>query len=167
MFWQRGNWGNAGRRAIIYEKEGKKEDAQRAYALALTARRPELQTRSRLAALVGGDAKVDAFVDKYHVNLEKERTLAVGNSGHASGKADFFLLVAHDQDSPLEVERVAFIDGDEALKPLTEQLQNVRHSQLFPDDTPVKILRRGTLSCKTDGDCAFQLALPDDVKSVD
>ena len=36
------------------------------------------------------------------------------------------------------------------------------------DDTPVKVLRRGTLSCSaTTGKCSFLLTLPDDVRTVD
>lgn len=166
--WELGQRGEEGDHlGQIYEREGKKDDAQRAYALALTARRPELETRSRLAALAGGDAMVGPMVDQYRDELQKERTIKVGNSGRASGKADFFVLLGHDQESSLTVENVAFIDGDETLKSLSQQLQNARYNQKFPDDIPTKILRRGTLSCKADGDCAFELALPDDVKSVD
>ena len=38
----------------------------------------------------------------------------------------------------------------------------------FPDDTPVKVFRRGTLSCSmTTRTCTFTLMLPDDVRTVD
>jgi hypothetical protein len=39
----------------IYEKRGEREKAERFYALAMNARRPELKTRSRLADLAGED----------------------------------------------------------------------------------------------------------------
>jgi hypothetical protein len=39
---------------------------------------------------------------------------------------------------------------------------------MFPDSTPVKVLRRGILSCSTaTGSCMFVLVLPDDVRTVD
>jgi hypothetical protein len=38
----------------------------------------------------------------------------------------------------------------------------------MPDETPTKILRRGTLSCSpTTNDCVFVMLLTDDVRSVD
>ena len=57
--------------------------------------------------------------------------------------------------------------GNEKLKALSDELRDARYSQKFPDETPVKIVRRGTLSCKADSDCSFELISPDEVKSVD
>jgi len=38
----------------------------------------------------------------------------------------------------------------------------------LPDDSPTRILRRGTLSCPANGgNCDFTLTVPDDVRSVD
>ncbi len=120
-----------------------------------------------MAALAGGDTKVDAVIEKYRDDLQKKRTIDLGNAARTSGKADFFVLLGRNQDSSPTAQSVAFIDGDESLKSLSGRLQSLRYNQKFPDDAPVKILRRGTLSCKADADCAFQLALPDDVRSVD
>jgi tetratricopeptide (TPR) repeat protein len=166
--WQLGASGDQGDHlGQIYEKQGNKSDAQRVYALALTTPRPELETRNRLATLVGGDGKVDAVVEKYRTDLQKERLLRVNNTGNLSGKADFFILLSPGKGSENTVEGVAFVDGDGKLKPLTTEIQNAKFNQKFPDETPVKILRRGTLSCKVDADCGFELALPDDVRSVE
>jgi len=151
----------------IYEKQGKKEEAQRLYALALNGRRPEPETRSRLAALVGDERKVDAVVERYRNDLPQERTIKLGNTSKLDGKADFFILQSAGEGSTASLEDVAFASGDEKLKALTDELRSARYSQKFPDDTPVKIVRRGTLSCKAAADCTFELALPSDVKSVD
>ena len=151
----------------IFEKRGQKEDAVRQYALAMNARRPEPETRSRLAALVGGDDKVDATVAKDRDDQQHERTLKVANTAKLDGRAEFFVLLSPGEGSTAAVEGVAFLDGDEKLKASTDALRRAGFSQRFPDETPVKILRRGTLSCKADGDCTFVLALPDEVKSVD
>jgi tetratricopeptide (TPR) repeat protein len=150
----------------IYEKRGKKEDAARLYALAMSARRPELETRNRLAALAGGEDKVDAVVGKYRDQLPQERTIKLSNPAKIDGKADFFVLLSQGRDAAAKVEGVAFMSGDEKLKGYTDALRTARYGQNFPDETPLKILRRGTLSCKAD-DCTFLLALPDDVRSVD
>ena len=151
----------------IYEKQGKNNDAQHFYALALNARRPELETRSRLAALVGGEDKVDAVVEKYRNDLQQERTIRVSNTVSLAGNADFFVLLSSGQGSQPTVEGVAFVDGDAKLKALTSEIQSARYNQKFPDEIPVKVPRRGTLTCKADADCVFELALPDDVRSVD
>ena len=67
-----------------------------------------------------------------------------------------------------KVDAVKFVSGDEKLKSFTEALKTADYHLVFPDDTPVKIFRRGTLSCSlTTGKCEFVLTLPDDVTTVD
>jgi len=67
-----------------------------------------------------------------------------------------------------KVEAVKFVSGDEKLKTYGEALRTADYHLIFPDDTPVKILRRGTLSCSTaGGGCKFVMMLPDDVRTVD
>ena len=60
-----------------------------------------------------------------------------------------------------------FVSGDEKLKAFSGALRTADYHLTFPDDTPVKILRRGTLSCSTAGGCKFVMMLPDDVRTVD
>jgi Flp pilus assembly protein TadD len=150
----------------IYEKRGNKHEAERLYALAMSARRPEPEIRHRLAALTGGEDKADAAVEKYRDQLQQQRTIKLGKAAKLDGKADFFVLLSGGQGSVARVEAVVFVSGDEKFKGFTDALRTAPYSQAFPDETPVKILRRGTLSCKA-GDCTFGLALPDDVRSVD
>lgn len=150
----------------IYEKRGKKEDAARLYALAMSARRPDPETRHRLSALAGGEDKVDAAIEKYRDQFQQELTIKLVNTAKLDKKADFFILLSEGQGAVAKVEGVVFVSGDEKLKSFADALRNVRYSQDFPDATPLKILRRGTLSCKA-SDCTFLLELPDDAKSVD
>jgi hypothetical protein len=66
------------------------------------------------------------------------------------------------------VDAVKFVSGDEKLKSYTDALRTADYHLTFPDDTPVKILRRGTVSCSVaTGSCKFLLTLPDDVRTVD
>jgi hypothetical protein len=136
-------------------------------------------------------------VAKYKEELQKLRTIDLGKVAKETGSAEFFVLlsrgpgqtdsghsdsghagVAHPasahagsgrgESSAATVEAVKFADGDEKLKVFTEALRSAEYRLTFPDDTPVKILRRGILSCSTaTGTCTFVLMLPDDVRTVD
>jgi tetratricopeptide (TPR) repeat protein len=151
----------------IYEKRGDKERAVDYYALAMNARRPEVEIRGRLAALAGAD-KVDAIVEKSQSELIEQRTIKLGNTPKQAGKAEFFFLLSNGPHSEMAVEGVKFASGDPQLKSFTDAVRTARYIQTLPDDTAVKILRRGTLSCTAAAsDCTFVLVLPEDVRSVD
>jgi tetratricopeptide (TPR) repeat protein len=186
--WQLGHHGEVGDHlGQIYEKQGNKDLALRTYALSLNGLRPIPETRDHLAALAGGDAKVDATVTKYKEELQQLITISLGKVAKENGSAEFFVLLSRGlghsemghpevghpesgkgQSSAATVEAVKFAGGDEKLKIFTEALRTAEYRLTFPDDTPVKILRRGTLSCsKTTGTCEFVLTLPDDVRTVD
>ena len=181
--WQLGHHGEVGDHlGQIYEKQGKKDLALRTYALCLSGLRPIPETRDRLASLAGGNAKVDATVAKYKEELQKLRTIDLGKVAKETGSAEFFVLLSRGpghsdsghpdsvrgESSAATVEAVKFAGGDEKLKVFTEALRTAEYRLSFPDDTPVKILRRGILTCSTaTGTCTFVLMLPDDVRSVD
>jgi hypothetical protein len=85
-----------------------------------------------------------------------------------TGNADFFILLSGGGGSTAKVDAVKFVSGDEKLKSFTEALRTADYHLTFPDDTPVKVFRRGTLSCSmTTRTCAFTLMIPDDVRTVD
>jgi len=176
--WQLGHHGEVGDHlGQIYEKQGKKDQALHTYALSLSGLRPIPETRDRLASIAGGDAKVDPTVAKHKEELQRLRTIDLGKVAKETGSAEFFVLLsrgpghpdsAHGANSAATVEAVKFTSGDEKLKAFTEALRTAEYRLTFPDDTPVKILRRGVLSCSTaTGACAFVLMLPDDVRTVD
>ena len=152
----------------IYEKQGKKDSALRTYALAMSGLRPIPETHDRLAALAGGNTQADAAVAKYKDELPRARTIDLGKVAKETGTADFFFLLSRGAGSAATVEGVKFVSGEEKLKIFTDALRTADYHLTFPDDTPVKILRRGTLSCSmAAGNCSFVLILPDDVRSVD
>jgi tetratricopeptide (TPR) repeat protein len=153
--------------ARICEQTGDKKAAIHFYGLALNARSPEVDTKSRLAALVGGENKVDQITAKYHDELVQERTVTLRNPSKQRGTADFFILVTGSLKAGASCEGVKFVSGDDKLKTFQEAICASKISQPVPDENPVKILRRGTLSCQSlTEDCSFVLALPDDVRSV-
>ncbi len=166
--WGLGHHGEVGDHlGQIYEKRGEKDLALRTYALSLSGLRPTPETRDRLASLAGGNAKVDATVDKYKSDLQQVSTINLGKAKE-TGSAEFFVLLSRGAGSAATVEAVKFVSGDEKLKMFTDALRTAEYKLTFPDDTPVKILRRGVLSCSTtSGSCTFVLMLPDDVRTVD
>lgn len=148
----------------LYEKQGRRDDAIRLYAMALAAMRPEPEARKHLAALVG-EGKVDATVDRYRDELPKMRTIALGKVAKQTANADFFVLLSNAGNS--NVQGVKFITGEEKLKIFSEALRAAKYVQTFPDDSPTQIVRRGVLSCsQTSGECGFVLLQPSDVNSV-
>jgi tetratricopeptide (TPR) repeat protein len=183
--WGLGHHGEVGDHlGQIYEKQGNKNLALETYALSLSGLRPIPETRGRLASLTGGDAKVDAAVAKYKEELQQTRTLDLGKVAKETASAEFFVLLTRGagnggshgtdhggnnaQNSVATVEAVKFVSGEEKLKRFIEALRTAEYHVTFPDDTPVKILRRGILSCSTaTGNCTFVLMLPDDVRTVD
>lgn len=166
--WVLGQHGEVGDHlAQIYQKEGHKDDAVRIYAQSLSGLRPTNETRTRLAALVGGDTKVQPVVDQHRVELQQSRTLKLGKIAPVTGTADFFVLIT-SAPGGAKIEAAKFISGEEKLKPLTDNLRSAKVDFAFPDDVPAKILRRGTLTCsKESGQCEFVMMLPEDVHSVD
>jgi Flp pilus assembly protein TadD len=166
--WELGHHGEVGDHlGQIYEKRGDKDRAMRTYALSMNGLRPIPDTRERLANLMGGDGKADAAIARSKDELQRLSTVDLGKATQ-TGNADFFVLLSGGAGSVAKVDAVKFVSGDEKLKSYTDALRTANFHLTFPDDTPVKILRRGTLSCSQATDnCRFMMTLPDDVRTVD
>ena len=166
--WALGHHGEVGDHlGQIYQKRGDKDLALRTYALSMNGLRPAPETRGRLASLAGGDAKADAAVAHYKDELQHLSTIELGKATQ-TGNADFFILLSGGGGAGTKVDAVKFVSGDEKLKSYTEALKTADYHLTFPDDTPVKVFRRGTVSCAiATGKCEFALTLPDDVRTVD
>ena len=153
----------------IYEKEGKKDRALTTYELALAGLRPIPETHEKIETLLKSDSRLKDGAKNSKDDLQSLRTIDLGKANNKeTGSADFFVLLSGGAGTPARVEAVRFVSGDEKLKIFTDALRTADYHLNFPDDTPVKILRRGILSCSaTTGSCAFVLVLPDDVRTVD
>jgi tetratricopeptide (TPR) repeat protein len=148
--------------AQIYDKLGQKDRAIHAYALAMAAPHALPETRARLILLLGGNAQLDELVAKARDELAETRTLSLKNLSKEDASADFLLLV-----SSKGVEAVRFASGTESLRPLADRLRAMHYDTAFPDTSPAKLVRRGTLSCSAaTGDCKFTLILPEDARTV-
>ncbi|HKV93301.1 MAG TPA: DUF3857 domain-containing protein, partial [Candidatus Angelobacter sp.] len=152
----------------IFEKEGEKEKALHQYVLAMNARRPDATLRSRLNTLAGGSENADALIGKSKTYLLEQRTLKLHNVAKQEGKADFFLLLAKKSGPTASIDSVKFISGDEKLKDFAETLRSAPYSVPLPDETVIRLLLRGTLSCTAaTAECSFVLLSPDDLRSID
>ena len=165
--WSLGHHGEVGDHlGQIYEKLGEKDRAIRAYALSMNGLRPIPETRGRLASLAGGDSKADAAVARFKDELEHLSTIDLGKTTQ-TGNADFFILLSGGAGEVAKVDAVKFVSGDEKLKHYGDALRTADYHLTFPDDTPVKVLRRGTLACSVVTGCRFVMTLPEDVRTVD
>jgi tetratricopeptide (TPR) repeat protein len=161
--WQLGGHGEVGQHlAEIYEKKGQKALAIETYARSLQATRPTPESREKLAALVG-DKQLPAVLSKNTEGLQSLRTVHLGKIAKTTGSADFLLVLG-----PSGADSLKFISGENNLKAVSNVLRNAKYAVSIPDDTPVKLLRRGTLMCSTTtGNCDFVMLFPEDVRSVE
>jgi hypothetical protein len=54
------------------------------------------------------------------------------------------------------------------LRSYASQLQAAQFHVEFPDDTPIKLVRRGVLSCSdSTHECRLMMILPEDVRTLD
>ena len=154
----------------LYEKLGRKQDAIRHYAMATTANHKVPEAEQHLKSLLP-DAKLDMTeIERARAELQAMRSVRLPWSGK-SATAEFFLSFsapASQDGKPLKPDQVKFVRGDEALRSHTDKLQTAAFPLQFPDDTPIKLVRRGVLTCTaTTHQCQIVLMLPEDVRTVD
>jgi Flp pilus assembly protein TadD/transglutaminase-like putative cysteine protease len=147
--------------AQIYKDQGRRDEAIGTYALALSVKAPDERIRARLAELVGKDHVADV-VKRCENELVARRTAALDAAGPAGGTADFFVLFNHDG----AVESVRFITGDERLRGMSDSVRAAKYMIMFPDDTPAKVLRRGTVTCSSAGACTIVMRLPAEAQAL-
>ena len=158
--WTLGQHGEVGDHlAQIYEKRGDKDKALHQYALAEVAYKPDPETRQRLVKLAGSEKAADALLEAARKELAGMLTISLGPRKDFTEpvKADFYIVLSPGP----KVDDVRFISGSERLKTFTDALRTATFSLPFPDDTPTRLLRKGTLSC--DKECVFRLAPADEV----
>jgi tetratricopeptide (TPR) repeat protein/transglutaminase-like putative cysteine protease len=150
--------------AQIYEKAGEKDRAIHTYALALAARNSIPETRARLTLLLGGNAQIDDLVSRAPGELQSMRTFEVKQTSKEDVSAEFLVLLSPSGREGLStrIEEVRFLGGSEALRSSGDSLKTLGWGRIFPDDSPVKLVRRGTLTCSAaSAGCKFTLALPE------
>ncbi len=136
----------------IYEKQGRKAEAIEMYQMALATDATATETRERLIALAGADAKIDTMIEEGHGLLKEANSVVVKNSHQLEGFAEFWILFSPGPT----VRGVKFINGDETLAPFAKDLEGVSYPNPFPEATELRLLRRGRLLClRATGDCSL------------
>ncbi|MGB0002792.1 MAG: DUF3857 domain-containing protein [Candidatus Acidiferrales bacterium] len=152
--------------AQIYQKQGEKDRAIRMFALAIAAPHSVPDTRARLVILLAGNTGIDALVKQAQPELASIRTLPAGKLLKEDAHADFFVLLSPGGKAA-KVDAVKFISGSEKLRPFAAKLRDLEYGPMFPDASPIRLVRRGTLACSAStGDCTFTVIRPEDVRSV-
>jgi Flp pilus assembly protein TadD/transglutaminase-like putative cysteine protease len=152
--------------AQIDQKRGEKDQAIHMYSLSLGAVHSVPETRARLVELLGPHAKIEDLVNQAKPELTTHRTFSIGKGSGENSEADFLVLLSPGNKDP-KVEAVKFVSGNQNLRPFAERLRAVDFGPMFPDATPARIVRRGTLACSaTTGNCTFTLILPENLHTV-
>ena len=135
----------------LYEKLGKKQQAVRAYGLALQAlgRNGDPQMRNKLnwsitGLAVGSNGSLG--MRDSGVQLSEERTYKLPQvrdwgGGHKS--AEFAIVLTKESG----VTETRFLGGAQELRSAASALGMLKSSVPFPDDSHARIVRRGVLSC--------------------
>jgi len=155
--------------ARIYDKLGDKDQAVHTFALALAAPHSVPETRARLMLLLGGNAGIDNLVKKATPELASMRSFELRGLWKEDATADFLILLspAGADGASVTVEGAKFVSGSESLRPFADKLMSLDYGTAFPDASPAKLVRRGTLSCSAkSGDCTFELLRPEDVHAI-
>ena len=155
--------------ARVLEKRGRKDEAIRTYAMAIAAAHSVPETRGRLLGLLGTkstESETENLVINARDNLFALRTFQAGKLLNERVEADFLILLSPGEKDA-RVDAVQFVNGSDKLRPFANALRSLHFAGLFPDASPAKLIRRGTLSCSAaTGECAFVLALPEEVRTV-
>jgi hypothetical protein len=154
---------------MIAEKRGRKEDAIRYYAQGVVADRVVPEARVSLLNLTSA-AAVDRLVATAKTELPLYNKIEVGPLGpevKEKVEAEVYLVFTPDAARNAQVSEVKFISGAESLKSSLAKLKTLKYQLVFPDSSPTKIIRRGTLVCPKAGPCTLTFISPDLITSVD
>jgi tetratricopeptide (TPR) repeat protein len=152
----------------VYEKEHRRADAIRTFALVLLTSNAPFKTRDRLAALVG-KGKVDSEIDAARKDFIAQRTVDLPNAQHLKGAAQFWVLFSsgpkanRSKETAAHAVDVKFISGDAPLGGYADALRHARFPFSFAPGGRTKLVIRGKLTCSSqNSSCAFNIFLPSD-----
>jgi hypothetical protein len=151
-----------GHLAQMYDKQGKKAEAIHFCAVAVAVNEQAREPREYFEKLVPDKTKRDGLIKAGTTNASEMRRYHVTRSpGHKAGSAEFFVLLAPDA----KVEDVKFISGEQDLKPMVKEIQEIRFNAPLPDRSEARLVRRGILMC-TGTNCDFVLIPTESVFST-
>jgi tetratricopeptide (TPR) repeat protein len=154
----------------IAEKRGKKDEAIKLYSQGAVATRVVPESRESLLRLTSADS-VPTLLTSAKQELTTYNLIKLGQlvpDLKATAEAEFYVVLAPDSSLKAQVVDVKFIKGAEVLKAFSPQLKTAKFHQVFPDNSPTKLVRRGVLLClPKPGGCSFTMVSPELITSVD
>ena len=163
--WQLNHYGECGDHlAQIYEKTGRADKAAQMYAMALQTKHSYPEAREHLTALLKDKKKVDTALKQADQELASLTDINVGSVGPDKMQGNIALVFSPGP----KVDAVKLLSGssDDKLREAVKKLSAENYGVQFPDNTPTKLVRRGTVSCKTTG-CVLELMSPEMVTSAE
>ncbi len=162
--------------ARVYERQGKKDQAAHVYELAAVAegRKDDLGIADRYQKLTGhplpsqgapsssADWRKAAGQVAPGEELLRARMSKLPSLTTESATADFFLV----QEPGSKRAEVKFVSGSATLRDHANEIAAASILADFPDNGPVKLIRRGTVSCGQTG-CDLVLLTPAMVRSLE
>ncbi len=133
----------------VYEKLGQKQQAARAYAMALNALGPNGDSKfrnrmsSNIASLSAGGATVTKDASSELSSLRTYRVPNFTDWGGGYKSAEFGIAFTKGPT----VQTVWYRSGAEELKDGADDVSELKFKVLFPDDGPTRIVRLAILSC--------------------
>lgn len=151
----------------IREKRGDKDGAIRYYVFAWRGTRPVAESLERLAALAGAGGVAGA-IQKHGKEFVDLGLFRLGPIVKEFVTADFLMTFVPDAQGQASIAEVRFLKGDEKLRSLLPTLRTLKYDVAFPNENPVKIIRRGGITCSAvKPECLFLVLAADKVTSVD
>jgi tetratricopeptide (TPR) repeat protein len=150
----------------IYEQQHDSKKALHMYRLALASAPNATRMADAMKEIrehiqrVGGDPNSSLSVEVDELN--RARTFRVTKTQAGTNVAEFFVLLGPDG----KTDDSLYISGSETLKPAGKELASVDFKPVYPDSDPVRLVRRGILSCYPQTGCSFVLLNPYDVHSI-
>lgn len=147
----------------LYQKLGRRADAQRFYADALAAGgHPPADARARLEALTGKSAAGAVVMQETDVVMHS-RLVRIPSAGLPAGSAQF--LISFDPGP--KVDGAKFDSGDAGLKAAVPALTAAHYNVVFPKGVVTTLVRRGELDCEPGvAACDFVLIPTPDLTDV-
>lgn len=143
----------------VYEKQGKTQKAAEIAALAQAA--PRLPETNEEAAQFGTERPspyAGPVTDSTRQEFEAMRTIKLDTKLKETVSAEFWFAVSKNG-----AEQIEFISGADQLRSWTEVFKKADYKMKFPDTVPVRIIRRGTVSCyEPTSECILVLMEPRD-----
>jgi hypothetical protein len=142
------------RLARILEKEGQKEKARHALAMAVAAGGGEVAaSREELLKLSSAPDAAEKEIADAGAELLKGRTIQTAAIVSSKASAQFVLVF----DNSSKPDRAEWLDGDASLRSAADELRKKQYPVKFPDVSSIKIVRKGSLSCDASA-CAIVLS---------